>query len=128
MFIYSGNCLLCETGQDTGHKDMDGAPLFTGDIVLTFTAYEGEFLGLGFPDKLTAIVRDEYDNWAGADPTPKDEPSEFFAMGIRSVPLEDTGEWRVKKLKDHSDVQDGERWPSWGFRYAATPKETDHAE
>lgn len=123
LLIFSGNCLFCESGTETPYTDMNGKTLFTGDIVVTFTVRDGEFLGLGLPDSLTVVVRDEYQNWAGQSPEKLDEPGEFFVMGIKSVPLDEEGEWRVLKVKDHSGVVPGERWPAWGFHYeAATPE------
>ena len=67
---------------------MDGRPLFTGDIVIVFTVREAEPDCLDyFPEHLTAIVRNEFKNWSNSEPELLDEPSDFFAMGIRSTPL-----------------------------------------
>lgn len=112
LTVFSGQCALCDTGIETPYLDFRNKPLFTGDIVLTFT--EG---GLGLPDSLTVVVRDEFENISGRPPR-RIEPSDFFVMGIRSVPLDGPTEWRVMKVKDHSDVIAGEHWKAYGFRYA----------
>jgi hypothetical protein len=63
------------------------------------------------------VIRDEYRSFSGGAHLPVDEPGDPFVMGIKSVPLEDTGEWRVLKVKDFSDVVPGEHWREYGFSY-----------
>ena len=37
MYVYSGNCRLCECGKPTGIKDDTNRELKTGDIVMSYT-------------------------------------------------------------------------------------------
>jgi hypothetical protein len=114
LFVHSGDCRMCAVGTATGQRDMLGGLLFTGDIVLSFVEGTPSYY-------LTVVVRDEYRSFVGGAHMPIDEPGAPYLMGIKSVPLEDTGEWRVLKVKDFSDVISGEHWRAFGFNYVAEP-------
>ena len=127
LAVFSGKCLEALCGIATGHNDMGGKPLFTGDIVIIFTVRDYDN-GDGcdyFPDGLTVVVSDEWTTYSGdVGESPyvrKDGDAEYFVMGIRSVPLEETGDWRVMKVKGHESVIAGEHWPAYGFIYAESP-------
>lgn len=99
MKVYSGDVCLCETGLETKLKcDME-RPLKTGDIVIIGKA--GSYIA----DTLSVVVQ---------------EDGEDFCMGIRNICVSDPeklGGWWVTKVKDHSDVIDGEHWKAYGFNY-----------
>ena len=128
LAVFSGKCLQAVCGIDTGFKDMRGAALFTGDIVQTYTVREydtkyGPMLDYA-PDELTAVVSDEWTTYSDGKHVRKAGDAEYFVMGIRSVSLEDTGEWRVRKLKSYEDVIVGEHWAAYGFNYLEAPEAT----
>ncbi|HEL4828959.1 TPA: hypothetical protein UOC34_000125 [Stenotrophomonas maltophilia] len=114
LSVFSGDCLKAVCGIDTGHKDMHGNSLHTGDIVQVYTENYG-------PDELTVVVGDEWTTYSNGTIERNAGPVEYFVMGIKGVPLEDTGEWRVRKLKGFEEVVLGEHWRAYGFNYRATP-------
>lgn len=95
LYVYSGKVRLCSCGRPAGFKDIADDPLFTGDIVITYTDSYG-------PQWLTVIVS---------------EGDETYPMGLKTVPMDEPGQWRVKRLKEFKDVVAGEHWPAWGFSY-----------
>lgn len=131
LAIFSGNCLQGICGEPAGFKDMDGKPLHVGDIVQTFTVArreddDGEWLDF-MGDKLTAVVSDAWESTFDGDEMTyqrKPEGGSCYVMGIRSIPMDQPGEWRVRLVKSHRDVIDGEHWPAYGFRYGPAPKAT----
>lgn len=112
MYVYSGECRLCECGIDTGQLDIRKEPLSTGDIVIVFTE-EGYT-----PDHLSVVVSDQYQSFNDGKGgvkhqlTGKNEP---FIMGIKDVSW--NGEWKVLKVKDHFDVINGEKWEAFGIHF-----------
>lgn len=122
LAVFSGKCLMALCGTDTGFKDMRGQPLLTGDIVCIFTvreyAQDGETWAEMYPNGLTAVVSDEWTSYSDGTHQRKDGSPEFFVMGIKNVPLDGPGVWRVMKVKGHEDVVSGEHWRSFGFNYA----------
>ena len=112
MFVYSGKCRQCETGLKTNEKDMAGKELFTGDIVVIFTDdYH--------PDGLTVVIAHQWKSYSNGKHELIDENPEPFVMGIETVCWTDD-EWKVMKVKDHSDVIEGEHWKDFGFNYKST--------
>lgn len=103
LTVFSGEVKMAECGELTPYFDMAGKQLRTGDIVVTFTE-------LYVPDELTVVVKNQGNSWEAEFP-------DFYVMGIASVPLNEDGEWKVRKLKDHSDVIEGESWTAYGFNY-----------
>lgn len=95
MNVYSGEVLMCQTGLPTRFKDDYGKTLYTGDIVFTF---KDNYI----PDHLTVVVSD------GEGP---------FIMGIKESAKDNHDGWNVLKVKDHSDVVDGEHWEAYGFSF-----------
>lgn len=96
LAIYSGKVRQCAIGVATPFRDMRDAPLSTGDIVVIYSDN-------GFVDPmLTCVIGDD---------------DGFWVMGIKSVPLDEPGYWRVYKVKDHIDAVDGEHWKAFGFSF-----------
>lgn len=129
--IFSGNCLLGICGEPAGFKDMDGKPLHVGDIVQTFTVArreddDGEWMDF-MGDNLTAVVSDEWESTRHGDTMVYQRKSgggRYYVMGIRSIPMDQPGQWRVRLVKSHRDVIDGEHWPDYGLRYGQAPNAT----
>lgn len=125
LAVFSGDCLQAICGISTGFKDMRGSELRTGDIVCVFTVREygqdGERWAEMPPDGLTAVVSDEWTTYTDGSFRRKDGAPEFFVMGIKSVPLDEPGVWRVMKVKDYEDVVAGEHWRAYGFNYRPVP-------
>ena len=117
MYIYSGTCRKCECGMPTGSKDMNGKALSTGDIVITYTE-QHESIHLG---SLTAIICNQYQTDSGGkdgrEHRLNKDQGKFFAMGIYDSGL-DSNNWNILKVKDFSDVIDGEKWNEFGFNYS----------
>ena len=114
MYVYSGECRLCDVGPPIGANDCTGKPLFTGDIVLTYT--EENNLGATYVAGLTAVVSDQYQSFSDGTFTERKNP-EFYVMGIKNVPLHDSGEWRVQRVKSYIDAIVGEHWREYGFSF-----------
>ena len=115
MYVYSGKCRQCETGIETGKKDIGDNKLFTGDIVVVFKEDES---GINYPPSgLTVIVNDDWKSFTDGTHERIATNSTPFAMGIKDVGLEDDY-WSVMKVKDHSDVVEGEHWKDYGFNYS----------
>lgn len=124
LAIFSGQCFMGVCGTPAGFNDMRGTPLRVGDIVATFTVREnkdadGEWLDY-FPDSLTAIVADGWDTYQDGSIEERGEHV-AFPMGIRSVAMDEPGNWRVLKLKGYEAVIDGEHWSAYGFNYGQVP-------
>lgn len=113
--VYSGECRLCDVGLETPYVDVMGRKLFTGDIVMSYTDTYG-------PDALSVVVAEQHTKI-----TDQVDPY-FFVMGIRNVPLEQDGEWKVRHLKSHEDVVAGEHWKAWGFSYRPAPAHSSAQE
>jgi hypothetical protein len=111
MYIYSGNCRLGVVGNPTPFLDIFDAPLFVGDIVLTFTDDYA-------PDHLTAVVSDEYTSFSDGTHIVREGPIHPFVMGIKGEQDSPESTWKVRKVKDHSDVIAGESWKDFGFHYS----------
>ena len=111
MYIYSGKCRLGTVGDNTPFKDMAGRPLFVGDIVSVF--HDGHLC-----DGITAVVSEEFTSYSDGTHKVNEGPIDTFIMGIRSVSLDEEKAWQVLKIKDHTDVISGERWPAYGFSYS----------
>jgi hypothetical protein len=115
MYVYSGKCRLCETGVKTPFADVMGNTLFTGDIVIVATD------DCPMPSGLTVVVSDQYQSYSDGshvEHVEKEDGHEFFVMGIKSVDLYAPGQWHVIRLKEHSDIVNGEHWQAYGFRYS----------
>ena len=126
MFVYSGKCRLCETGIQTKRKDLYDNDLYTGDIVVIFKVDDNMLLEMS--GNLSVVVKDDYStSWDGKETrhVKNGQEGEPFVMGIKSEWHGDPegryermgGNWRVWKVKDHSDVIDGEHWKAYGFNY-----------
>ena len=115
MYIYSGNCRLCDTGTKVGLKDWCGEELHTGDIVVL---YHNDAQAGG----LTVVVSDQYTTFSDyrESATYKHvenlSPSPFI-MGIKDAQLDEEGAWKCIKVKGFESVIDGEHWPDYGFNY-----------
>ena len=113
MFVYSGNCRLCECGLKTNLKtSIKEEPLRTGDIVVIFTVDENGVLSY-FSDSLTVVVSNQYQTYStGEHKRLKEYPDSIaddaYVMGIKDVVIGD--KWQVDRVKKYEDVIDGERW------------------
>lgn len=126
LAVFSGNCLMATCGKPTGFTDMKDEPLFSGDIVLIFTVAEGrdedgEWVDF-FPNRLTVVVSDEWASFSDGTFRRKSGAAEYFVMGIKGVPLDAPGAWRVMKVKGHDEAVPGERWKAYGFNYREAPE------
>lgn len=115
-YLHSGKCRQCAVGMATGKKDISGADLFTGDIVLLLTNVYGRA-----SEGLTAMTANQYRSVqtikGATEHHLSEEELEFYVMGIKSIDFESDETWQVWKVKDHKDVIDGEHWPAFGFSY-----------
>lgn len=115
MFVYSGKCKQCKCGLPTGIYDARDTLLFTGDIVLIYTANE---LGINYlPENLTVVVQNQFISYSDGSHVPIDAPDKPFVMGIANVDLANDPEWYALKVKDWKDVIDGEHWREFGFNF-----------
>ena len=125
MRIYSGESCFCDIGIPANENDMNGNPLFSGDIV---QLWHGEYLGKDYEQwmpssGLTAIVGKQYQSYCNSEKidTLTDEP-DLFTMGIANCGVQNE-EWKVIIVKSHKDVISGERFISYGLNYKQ-PKTT----
>lgn len=123
--MFSGDCIKGICGEAVGFCDMAGEPLHVGDIVQTFVVKERKGDGCEWldmmGDKLTVVVSDEWSTYSDGRHLRNKDGRGYFVMGIASVPMDDPGHWRVRLVKSHRDVIEGERWPAYGFNYRAAP-------
>ena len=115
MYVYSGKRRLCDAGVSTGYSDAHGKPLYTGDIVVSYTVDEAQ--GFAYLGGLTVVVSDKYTTYSNGEHVKKEGDPEFYVMGIRDVSLVDKSGWRVMKLKGFESVINGEHWPDYGFSF-----------
>ena len=112
MYVYSGDCREGFCGDTTPLKDYWDGPLYVGDIVVIYKEDSS-------PDGLTVVVSDKYESFS--DGTYKIKPKDdvvYFIMGIKgSCTKPDLEGWIILKVKDHSDVVNGEHWKDYGFNY-----------
>ena len=123
MYLFSGNCCLCECGDFTNSFDMYGDRIRVGDIV---QLWHGNYIGTDieewFPSTgLTAVVRDEFrtvnHGYKIAIEKCNDLDSMIpFTMGIKSCGISDD-EWNIKIVKSFSEIVDGERFKDYGFNF-----------
>lgn len=116
LSVFSGKCLMAVCGEPTGICDTAGTLLFTGDIVIVFSE---DYV----PDGLTAVVSDQWQSYSDGNIKKLNDSPTYFVMGIKSVPLNEDGEWRVLRVKSFSDCIEGEHWPAYGFNYSQTPEQ-----
>lgn len=123
MFIYSGNVRQGDCGMPTGKKDINCKPLFVGDIVVTWSVVKDEKYGemLSMFGSLSVVVCDKYTSFSNGEHRITSKEPEPFVMGIKTVDFEEEENmWRVFKVKDHSQVIEGEHWTPFGFRFSET--------
>lgn len=114
MNVYSGKSLMCECGLPTGIYDNQNELLFTGDIVVIFTANE---FGVNYlPNHLTVVIQNRFITYQTGLVVPIDHPEKPFVMGIKDVDLAND-DWQVVRVKSYKDVVDGEHWRAYGFNY-----------
>lgn len=122
MYVYSGKCRLCDCGILLPVQDMYEKDLHTGDVVIMFT--ENEDGSFSYHGGMSVVVAKQYQTQqvypTGYAHKLKEEELEFFVMGIKDVPFWTEQEWKVIKVKDHSDVIEGEHWKEFGFNYKST--------
>lgn len=115
--VFSGECCQCDVGIPVGHEDMHGNPLHTGDIV---QLWSGDYIGTDLEqwtptDHLTCVVSDQYQSYTSGRIEEKDNPRPFV-MGIKDAGF-GSPEWKVRIVKSHADVIQGEHWTAFGFRF-----------
>ena len=117
-FILSGNCRLGDVGEQTPLIDNAGNELFVGDIVITSTI---DKFGICSNNGLTVVCSDKWTSYTDGSHIAKQEPFEYFVMGIKNVDFmgTDSEHWIVNRVKSHSNVIAGENWPEFGFSYSA---------
>jgi hypothetical protein len=122
MYVYSGKVREGLCGDATPLVDVDGKPLFVGDIVIPSTIDE---FGICYNTGLSVVVSDRYTSYSNGSHVEKEGEIEYFVMGIKSVnfmnkPAQDQyqKEWMVKKVKSYEDVVDGEHWKDYGFNFS----------
>jgi hypothetical protein len=112
MYIYSGTVRLGICGTKTPFTDVYGKHLFVGDIVVTHTD--------GWCAGMTAVVDNSFISYSdGTHVINTKDALTQFVMGIRGLEDDPTGTWKVNKIKDWSDVIEGEKWSNFGFSYSA---------
>lgn len=125
LAVFSGRCCKGVIGTPVEFKDMNGVALHVGDIVQTFTVKsceddDGEWLEM-MGASLTAVVDDEWISYSDGTHIKNPSPRSPYVMGISSVPMHEPGKWRVRLVKSHRSVIEGEHWPEYGFSYRAAP-------
>ena len=115
MYIYSGDCRLGKCGDKTNMVDIYGKKLFVGDIVVTYTTNK---FGVCSLSGITAVVSDRYTTYSDGTHVENNGVINTFIMGIQSVDfMRNEFGWSVQKVKDWSDIVDGEHWGDFGFNY-----------
>ena len=117
-FVLSGDCRLGDVGEPTPLIDNAGNELFVGDIVITSTI---DKFGICSNNGLTVVCSDKWTSYTDGSHIAKQEPFEYFVMGIKNVDFmgTDSEHWIVNRVKSHSNVIAGENWPEFGFSYSA---------
>lgn len=106
LYLYSGDCLIGKAGDATDIKDAYGEPLFVGDIVCIYS-------DLTAP-QFTVVSDNRFQSYS--DGTYREQVRDPFVMGIKSCHAKpDNDGWHIVKVKSHSDLVAGERWPAFGF-------------
>ncbi len=120
MNIYSGNVRKGKCGDATKLVDYHDKELFVGDIVTIFSVREQD--GHKYPlsiEGLTAVVNDMFTSYVGGTHKVTNSEPHSFVMGIASVDFQaKDSDWIVVKVKDHSQMVDGEHWSEYGFSYS----------
>ena len=116
-FVLSGDCRLGDVGEPTPLIDNAGNELFVGDIVITSTI---DKFGICSNNGLTVVCSDKWTSYTDGSHIAKQEPFEYFVMGIKNVDFmgTDSEHWIVNRVKSFSDVIPGEHWPGFGFSYS----------
>ena len=116
-FVLSGDCRIGDVGEPTPLIDNAGNQLFVGDIVITSTI---DKTGICSNNGLTVVCSDKWTSYTDGSHIAKQEPFEYFVMGIKNVDFmgADSEHWIVNRVKSFSDVIHGEHWPEFGFRYS----------
>ena len=122
MRVYSGSCCMCDTGIPTGQKDMDGSPLFTGDVVqLWHGNYIGTDLEEWYPSTgLTVVIAEQYQSYSDGRVEVITDNPQPYTMGIANVGVQGD-KWKVIIVKSHEDIISGERFKSYGINFQAAP-------
>lgn len=112
-YVYSGDCRECNLGMPTGYVDINDKELFTGDILICFTE---DYV----VDNLTVMTAMQYTTYSDGTHEEHEEFS-MFPMGIKDAwSGSKNDKWKVLKVKDWSDVVEGEHWKAYGFNYKST--------
>jgi hypothetical protein len=106
LHVFSGKVDMGVVGESTEFKCHDGHALHIGDIV---QVWYGNWIDSDLEEwtcaaPLSVVVKDS------------DGP---FVMGIKDCGFAHP-EWRIRIVKSHRDIVDGEHWPAWGFNYATS--------
>lgn len=118
MQVYSGQCCMCDIGIATGSFDMNGEELYTGDIVQVWHGYFiGSDLEEWYPSTgITVIAADQYQSHTDGTISVNSLPFRPYTMGIKDIGV--CGEeWKVKLIKSHRMVVDGEKMIDFGINF-----------
>lgn len=119
--VYSGKVFLGECGKKTDLLNIDGKPLYVGDIVINLAQHK-----YGSPDLtsetcycMSVVVENKTNDKLN---------KKYFVMGLSSVDINNHNidnyeykqgktEWVIKRVKSFENVLDGEKWFDFGFNY-----------
>ena len=116
LFVYSGDCQLCEVGLETELVDINGQQLHTGDVVVVFTE---DYI----PEEATMVVSNQYQTYQVFEHSGektvhhKSNAHKPFIMGLASVDWSNPeNRWGVLGIKKYTELIEGERWSIFNIR------------
>jgi ASC-1-like (ASCH) protein len=116
LFVYSGDCRLCEVGLETELVDINGQQLHTGDVVVVFTE---DYT----PKEATVVVSNQYQTYRvfehGSEKTVhrKSNVHKPFIRGLAGVDWSNSeNRWGVLCIKKYTELIEGERWSIFNIR------------
>ena len=116
LFVYSGDCRLCEVGLETELVDINGQQLHTGDVVVVFTENY-------MPNEATVVVSNQYQTYQvfehGGEKTVhhKSNVHKPFIMGLAGVDWSDSeNPWRALCIKKYTELIEGEQWSTFNIK------------
>jgi len=119
MYVYCGECRQGTVGMQTDLVDVNGDPLYVGDMIVPCSIVNGDLASTLI---LTAVVSDEFHTFVttgGKEHRRKKGKIKFYIMGLEHASFneKDKNGWRILRFKKHHEVVDGEKWRQFGFNY-----------